>query len=412
MSTFRIAWRNLLRNRTRTVISTSAVSLSLLFQLMAFALNDGGYAQLMRAAERAAGGGVLVHAKGWWASRSAEELIQEPRALMEAARGVPGVRAVLPRVIVTGLVSSARGNQGVELRGIDPLAERELEDLSKKLLEGSFLGPGDERPLVLGRRLVEELGLSLGDRVVLTASDPRGELGRALFHLTGVLGGGPTLESTAAFTTLAAAQRALGWGSAVSQVGLALEPKADGRKIKKALLERLPGERGLELLTWQEAVPELLRLIEVDKREGYLFSLIVLAVVAFGVANTFLMSVMERVRELGLLAALGLTPQGVARLVLAETFALTLLSTAVGLLFSVVAHLLLSQKGIDLAALSGTPMEMGGVVLEDYRLRSAFVPLRWLSGVALVVGVVLLSAFYPALRASRLAPLEAMRTHL
>jgi len=121
--------------------------------------------------------------------------------------------------------------------------------------------------------------------------------------------------------------------------------------------------------------------------------------------------VLERVRELGLLSALGLTPGRVARLVLAETAVLTAFSVAVGYALALLLHLYLSRVGVDLAAMSGMSVEFSGVTVEDMKLRSVIDPVRWAVGGLGVVAIVVLSASYPALKASRLDPVQAMRTY-
>ena len=255
------------------------------------------------------------------------------------------------------------------------------------------------------------LDVGLGDRVVLTATGADGELRRDLFRVTGILGGGlKSVEEGPVYTTLEGAQRALGLGDAVTEVGLVLDPQADPDALKSALTAQLGDRTDLEVLTWREAMPEIVKVIEVDKQQAYLVFVVILVVVGFGIANTILMSVMERVRELGLIAALGTTPGGIVALVVIETLVLGAIAMGIGLVGAVVIHLAL-QPGIPMAALAGEEFEVSGVVLEDYVLSSAIVPLRWLGGTVAVAAVVFLSSLYPAIRASHLDPVRAMRTY-
>ena len=310
------------------------------------------------------------------------------------------------------LLSACVGDAPVPNAGVDAGAEAALLDLAPYVAEGSFLAPGDARPLVIGEKLAKKLEVKLGDRVVLTAADPKGDLARALFRVSGILRPHSGLDDGVAFTTLAAAAEAIGAGRSRTEIGLVLANDASRGEVARALRKQLAmGGEVLEVLTWDQALPELLGAIRADKAFAWLFGLVVFVIMGFGIANTFLMSVLERVRELGLLSALGLTPGRTARLVLAETAVLTSLSVTAGYGLALLVHLYLRRFGIDLAGLSGMKVELAGVMVQDLRLRSVVDPWRWLAGGAGVVAVVLLSACYPAFKAARLDPVEAMRTY-
>jgi ABC-type lipoprotein release transport system permease subunit len=412
MNDLRIAWRNLLRNRTRTAISATAISLSFAALLATFGLSDATYEQVLQAAVKTAGGNVLVHAQGWQQSRAGDLLVQDPAIVAEVAHRLPGVRAVIPRMIVQGLLSSPRGAEPVQLAGVDPKVQAALLDLAPFVARGSFLAPGEAHPVVVGAKLAAKLGVDLGDRVVLTASGTDGEMARALFRVSGILQPRSGLEEGVAFTTVEAAAASVGAGAARTEIGLVLDDDARRGEVASALQASLPaGGQRLEVLPWEKALPELLGAIRADKAFAWLFGLVVFVVMGFGIANTFLMSVLERVRELGLLSALGLTPGRTARLVLAETAVLTAGSVALGYTLALGLHLYLSRYGVDLAAMSGMKMELSGVTVEDLRLRSVVDPVRWAIGGVGVVAIVVLSACYPAYRAARLDPVQAMRTY-
>lgn len=415
----RLAWRNLWRNRTRTAISSTAISLGFTGLLATFGLADATYQQILVAAVKTAGGSVLVHAEGWQQSRASDLLLAEPAKVADAARRLPGVRAVMPRMIIQGLLSSPHGAEPVQLSGVDPQAQAALLDLSSFTAQGTFLAPGDDRPLVVGPKLARKLALGLGDRVVLTAADSRGEMARALFHVSGILQPRAGLEEGVAFTSLAAAAAAVGAGEARTELGLVLADDAQRNEIAAALSSALSaavgaavgGSQRLEVITWDQALPELLGAIRADKSVSWIFGIVVFAVMGFGIANTFLMSVLERVRELGLLSALGMTPGRTARLILAETALLTAFSVTLGYGLGLALHFYMSRWGVDLGALSEMKFDVSGVMIEDLRLRSAIDPVRWVMGGVGVVAIVVLSACYPALRAARLDPVQAMRTY-
>lgn len=408
---WRIAWRNLWRHRTRTLIMGSAVALIYGLTLVGLGINDDGHRRMLEEATAAAGGDVLVHDEGYWDTRASDRVIRRSREVLDVVRSRPGVRLAIPRVLVNGLASTSAASSAVHLRGVDPGLEARLTDPAEDLVRGSFLGGERSDPIVLGSRLVEKLELELGDRVVLTASDPEGELTRALFHLSGVVETGTReLDEMVGYTTIDAAREAVGMEGMLTQVGalaaedVSVDAVADG--LRAALGKRADG---LEVLTWRQAVPEMVGFIELDDALGYLYMGVLLVVVLFSITNTFLMAVMERVRELGLLNALGLRGERIGRLLLAETTLLTGLAMAVGFALGLGGHLAVDHWGISVASYGLEEMEISGLDFSDLVFYSTVDPAKWALASALVAAATVASALYPAWKAARLSPAEAMR---
>ncbi|MFW6080146.1 MAG: ABC transporter permease [Gemmatimonadota bacterium] len=450
---WRIAWRNLWRQRTRTLTMLSAVALSYALMLVGMAMSDDSHARMLDEAARMAGGDVLVHGDGYWATRASDLVVRDADRALDVVRGVDGVRAALPRIIVNGLAGTSSDTRPILLYGIDPALEAEMRDPADDLVEGEFLGvrgpndredagtPGDRgagavaaeggggdeggragsgaagAPIVLGARLAERLEVTPGDRVVLTATDPDGEITRALFHLAGIVAtGARQLDELVGYTTLDAARRALGMDGMLTQVGV-LTPEGTAadivaRRVEAALGDAAAAAGGpdaLEVLTWREAVPEMVGLLEIDDAFSLIIVGVLYAVVLFSITNTFLMAVMERVREFGLLNALGMRDGRIGRLLLAETTLLVALALGVGLVLALGGHLALDHWGINTAMYGVEELEMAGVDMADMVVHSRIVPVKWIAGSVIVALATIASALYPAWRASRLAPAEAMR---
>lgn len=406
----RLAWRNLWRHRTRTLIMTSAVALVYALMLVGIGMGDDGHERMLEEAIKAAGGDVLVHREGYWDTRASDAVIEEATPVLELVREVPGVDAAIPRIIVNGLVSTSAGARAVMLQGIDPAAERELQNIGEDLVQGSFLAGESDDPLVLGARIVEKLQIEIGDRVVLTASEPDGELTRALFHLSGVIETGTReLDELLAYTTIEAAREAVSMEGMLTQIGVLTEER-DGELLAENI-EAALGTNGddLEVLSWQEAVPEMVGFIELDDAFGYIYLVIIFVVVMFSITNTFLMAVMERVREFGLLAALGLRGGRIGHLLLFETLLLTALAIGIGFALGFGGHLAVDHWGIPLSAWGLEEIEISGVDVADLVMRSTVNPIKWVVATVFVAGATMASALYPAWKATRLAPAEAMR---
>lgn len=406
MMLIKVAWRNLWRNRTRTLISITAISLSYALFLVSIGIAEGQYENMEKAAAESAGGSVLIHGKGYWDSQLNDIVIKDADALVETVRETPGVQAVARRVLVNGLLSTSAGATATRLQGVVPEAEGEFQNPARFVEDGVFLTGDEEAPLVLGRGIVEDLEIELGDRVVLTATGPDGEMRRALFHLTGIIDTGfSSLDDAAAYTTVEGAQKAVGMDGQLTQIGV-LAPGETRHQVRDALVDRLHDR--YEVLTWDDAMPDLVGMIQLDAAFGDIYGFVVFIVVVFAVMNTFLMIVMERIREFGLLNAIGLTPRQIALLLLLESICLAVVSIVIGFAIGFGLHLYLAEVGIDMAIFA-TEVEMGGVTLTDTIMRSTIDVGRWLNATLSVFVMVLLASAYPAYKASRLTPAEAMR---
>jgi ABC-type lipoprotein release transport system permease subunit len=366
---------------------------------------------MLREATKVAGGDVIVHGRGYWATRASDVVIENANDVLDRVRGTPGVGGAMPRIIVNGLVSTSAGARPVLLQGVEPEAEAKLNDIAGDITTGTFLESERSDPIVLGARMVRKLDLELGDRVVLTASRPDGELTRALFHLTGVIETGMReLDEVLGYTTLEAAGEAVGMAGMLTQIGVLASDGENALDVAAAVEAALgPASNDFEVLSWREAVPEMVGFVELDDAFGYLYLGVIFLVVMFSITNTFLMAVMERVRELGLLSALGLRGERISRLLLSETVLMTLLAMAIGFSLGFGAHLAVDHWGIPIAAWGIDDLEISGIDFADLVMHSTINPKKWIIASIFVAVATVGSAVYPAWRASRLAPAEAMR---
>ena len=405
----KIAWRNLWRNRTRTGIVISAIAFSYGLMLFLFGVADYSYQEMGEATVSAVGGHVLIHGEGYWEMPTGGQVVEQPGAVRAELEAMPQVEAVAERVIAFGLLSSPDATEGAQIMGVRPGEEGPFFDLERQVVEGEFLTSGRARPVVIDANQAELLGLSIGDRLVVTATDLEGEVTRGLFFIDGLLRGMPGQAGEGrAFVLLEDFQELLGYGERVTQIGVRLVNDDARRSVALAAISLFEG-RDLEVLTWDDAVPELVTLIEFDQAFTYIYVLIIMIIVVLGITNTLLMAVMERIREIGLLSALGLTPRRVGGLIVIETMMMTAVAMGVGLLLGLAGHFYMVEVGIDLSATMEMDMEISGVNLDMMMIHSHLDPGRWITGSVVIFVFVCLSALYPAFKATRLAPSEAMR---
>lgn len=404
----KMAWRNLWRNGTRTMITATAIALAYSLYLIANGVQDWTFTEMRVAAAKAAGGDVLVQPVGLNDVQTNDRLIDDGDALLGTIRDDARVRLATGRIVLNGLLSTSASSAPVVLHGVDPRTEVQFHDVRKYLAAGTWFESDRDDPIVLGKTIADELDAEIGDRVILTVNDRDGEMRRALFHLTGVLATGTRASDHGmVFTTVAAARESVGLDDEFSQIGVLSDEHRE--EVANALSEKLASD-DLESLPWDVAMPDLVGFIEMKKSGGAFFGLLLFIVVLFAITNTFLMVVMERVREFGLIGALGLKPRQIATVLLLETALLALVAMFIGLTIGLAAHGLIAHYGIDVGALYGDQgLDVAGVQLNETVIRSEVIPLRWLQTSASVFFMVLIAAMYPAWKAARLAPAEAMR---
>ena len=240
--TWKLAWRNLWRHRARSLIMGSAIALLYALTLLGLGINDDGHRRMLEEAAAAAGGDVLVHGQGYWDTRASDRVVRGGDAIVEQVETIEGVRLAIPRVLVNGLLGTSSGSSAVFLQGIRPSLEEELTNPAEDLIEGDFLSDDTTDPLVLGSRLVAQLELELGDRVVLTASDHEGELVRALFHLSGIVETGVReLDEMVGYTTIDAARNAVAMEGMLSQIGVLAEEGIEPEILASGITRTLGG---------------------------------------------------------------------------------------------------------------------------------------------------------------------------
>ena len=421
MLTLKLARRNLVRHKRRTLIMASAIVFSYALMVIFLGMMSGGHAQMIEMGIRMGAGHVVVQGRGYQVEQTLDRMLADPAPVLRAveeARGAVGVPVdVAPRLLTSGLVRAGDKAVGALIAGVDPHVEERANDLTsgEKRIEGGWLRTRDELPfqnvpsdLYLGATLAQTLDVKLGDRVAITvqprnADDPRS----AVFLVRGVFRtGSDDLDGFFVQVPLADAQELIGVGPGVTQIALLL-PNAEHVGAMVDRLRTALADQPVEVLSWQEALPELHELIVLDKASGYLFMGIVFVLVALGIFNTILMSVIERTREFGLMMSLGVRGRRILAVVLAEAALLGALGLAFGLGLGLLGNHYLEVNGIDYGALAGGDYQAAGlnfaiVVYADLHLAPV------IRSLLAVFAVVLLSGLWPAVRAARLKPVEAL----
>lgn len=406
MSTGRLAlqlgWRNLWRNKRRTGIMLAAIVVGTWAMIFVTAFTRGMVDQMVNDGIRALPGHVQIHHPEFRDDPSVATLIDPPgERLIEALEG-SDVAGWTSRVRVPAVISSERDTRGVTLVGIDPESERDISFVADDLAEGRYLESRDDKGLILGRKLAERLETEIGKRVVVMSQTPDNDIAERGFRIVGLFESElDAQEYGFAFAGEAQVQRLLGIGEQTSEIAVAA---ADLREVEPLLerVEQAAGE-GVDVEPWFEVDTFLSSMRQFMDSFVFIWVIIVFLALSFGLVNTLVMAVFERVREIGLMLALGVTPRNIRAQILAEA----LLLLAVGLVLGNVAAgatLLPLRGGLDLSMVSEGMQQFGA--------SSLLVPKVATRDVVLANVLVLVLGFFaslsPAWRASRLEPVEAI----
>jgi len=402
-TTWRLAWRNVGRSPRRTVIVLSAIAVGIWGVFLTMALNFGMMFQMVETAISTDLGHLQVHARGFARKPGLELRIEDGSAWgARELDALAGLRAWAPRVRSEGLLYSPRASVGVRVMAVDPEREPQVSRLSRDLVAGDYLD-GPRRRVVIGEALARRLGVGLGDKLVLSVQDAEGEMTGEAYRVGGLFRSvWSEIDRGVVFLRLDEAQALFGIGDAVSELVVVAEERDGVDGLRDAIAPRLGA--GLEVKTWKELRPLLDYMVSsFDQSAWWVYAAVFIAM-AFGIANVLLMSVYERIREIGVLTAIGMRPQRLVAMILAESLVLALLGLALGLAAAFATAWAL-RGGIDLSAYAEG--------LNAYGIGTRIVPVIRSQDVATPVGVALLTALlaslWPALHAVRIRPADAVR---
>lgn len=411
----RIGWRNLWRNPRGTLLTALASGLGLTLLLISLGLLDGSHEQMVGNAVRFGTGHVVIQARGYQDTGSLELLL--PARVVsttgeflhsEALKHV--LRGMSPRLLASGLLSSAANASGVSMMGVTPKEERAVSLIPQRILEGNYLNDDQQSGVVIGSELARKLAVKIGSKVVLMtqaaqppdteATDAGGEETQStLLRVSGIFRTGiQAIDAHIIQLPLPEAQALLGVPDRVTQVAVLLEREGDSVMVAQGLRKQLTGIP-LEILPWRESMPTLAESFLLDQAFNYVMNGVVLAMVGLGILNTILMRVIERRYEFGLCSALGLRPVQLAVMIIGESLALTAISLALGLVLGLSAHHYFATAGLDLRWFFKSSLPTALVF--DPIIYSRLSLTRIASSVGIVFLTATVISFYPAFKAAR-----------
>jgi len=403
----KLAWRNIFRNKRRTLLSGLAVGMGLASMIFIFGVYDGMLKSMIRTATDSFLGEGQIHAEGFRDTNDVELTVRDFTGVMGSLQKEETIEHFTPRTISIGMLTSPSDVSTALVYGIDPHKEPPMSKLDEAITKGDYLGDDDMRGILLGSKAAENLEIGVGDRVVLTmARAETGDLSQELFRVRGIFHFNvKEVDSGMMYIHIDKARKMLGIGPTAHEIALKFQ------NIE------LAGDRGLpfwarysaggnEAIGWNDIVPQLDSVVDMTDLGAYIIGVLVFCIVALTIMNTLFMSLYERMYEFGVLRAIGTRPISMASLIMIEALLLGVVSSFIGAALGLALTGFFSFHGIDYRGI-----EFASVTFTEL-LYPTIIPRHYVTVPLLILVFAAVAALYPAWFAAHLRPAETMRRSL
>ncbi|MFQ5700092.1 MAG: ABC transporter permease [Myxococcota bacterium] len=406
----RMAWRNLWRSRRRSALTLSSIAFGTLLAVLFTGMGDANFTAMIDMAARLGGGHVALQNSRTLDTPTLAHPVGGVPRLRRVALHDPDVARVVVRVTGQLMLQTAEQSYGAAYLAIDPESE-DVSTLSilEALVEGEPFRSSDDRGIILGEKLARNLEAGLGRKVVFLLTDRNGEIVRDVARVTGILRtGSPSVDSALCLLPIDALRDLVGYTPVEStRLALFLRDQRESERVAQRLSLELPAEVAAE--PWYELHPDLAGFIAMKVASARLMEGVILVLVAAGIFNTLFVSVMERVREFGILMAIGFSQRSLFGLVMLESLWLGTLGLVAAAVLTAGPYWWIATRGIDLSPwLGGSAPEVAGVAISPILYVGIFGEHLVQIGVA-VLAATLLAGVYPAWRAGSFDPVDAVR---
>ncbi|MFC1654473.1 ABC transporter permease [Myxococcota bacterium] len=406
----KMAWRNLWRNRRRTILTLVSIAFGTLLAVIFTGFGDSSYSNMIDMAARMGGGHVTLQHPDYLDRPALTRSVRGTRDKAARALQHPDVSRVTVRITGAVMLSTARESSGAGFMAFDPQAEdQNTLAVFDTLVEGKMFESSEDEGIILGKKLADNLNVKLGRKVIYTFTDKQGEIVSGLARVSGIIKtGAPSADASLCLLPIGTVRDVLGYEEdEATLVALFLDDNRDSEKVKNHFKRVFGPETAVH--TWPETQPELAGFISMKTSGSQLFEMIIMILVAAGIFNTLFVSVMERLREFGILMAIGTNPWHLFRLVMWESLFLGLLGLVAAALLTAWPYYYMNQNGLDFSAMIGEGgAEIAGVGMDPI----LYVDIYPENAVTICIAVLLatlLAGLYPAIKAGRVAPVDTIR---
>ena len=404
---FKIAWRNIYRNKKRTLITVTSIFAALFLIKLMRALQFGFYDNIITTVVESYAGYVEVHAEGYWDNQSLDNAMEVDQKLIDDISSVEGVENIVQRLQTFSLISMGEKTKGGVINGVDISDEQKITDWNKKMLSGSFdLG---ENEIIVGKGIAEYFDIRENDTLILYGQGYRGMMAAGKYPVKGVIDlKNPDLNKLGIFMAIESARNYVSSEEISTHIIIDKEQYYDEEKIVKDLSQILSED--YEIMTWKKTLPEIEQTITADNAGGLIMAFILYIIVVFGMFGTVLMMTEERKYEFGVLISIGMSRVRLFGIILIETIILSMIGVFLAIILTYPISYYFNLNPIDMAVLMG---EGADQMLEDLGFSPlAPMSISWdipLSHALVIFIFSLLISIYPAIKILNLNPVKSMK---
>jgi len=401
----KIAWRNVWRNKRRSLITIAAIFIAVLLAIFLRALQLGMYDNMINNVVGSYSGYVQLHSKGYWDDKTIDNAFEVNQSVLVDIQNIDGVSTILKR-IQTGALSSYNDlSKFVYITGIDPENEEILTDWNKRLIEGRLLKK-DSKSIIVAKGVAKYYNLKIGDTLIFIGQGYHGMQAVGAYPLQGVVDmKNPNLNNYSVFMTLPVAQDFVSADNLITNLVIDKEQYFDENKIAQVIKSKI-NNQSYDIMTWKEMTPELDQLIEADNAGGILIIMILYMIVTFGIFGTVLMMTQERLYEFGVLISIGMRRSKLMITLIYETILLTFTGIMSGVVVSLPIVNYFYYNPLRLWGAAEAQMETAGFEPVIPFMNSYDIPL---THSLIILCISLIICVYPILIIYQLHPIKAMK---
>ena len=401
----KIAWRNVWRNKLRSSLVILSIVLGIWAGLFLMAMTLGLNEQRMNGAVDTYLSHLQIHHPKFKEDLNIKDTIIDKKQTVAIIQKNTNIKAFAERIVVQGMIANSKGSKGIELLGIRPEQEKKLTSISTHLTEGTYFTKFKKNPAVIGEKLAKKLHLKIRSKVVVTLQDYNGNLTAALFRVEGIFKTNSSVfDESTVFVRASDLDKSIAMHGKIHEIAILGKSIGDVKKIKSALISKITNNK---VESWNEISSELGYAQEMMSSMVFIFMGIVLLALAFSIINTMLMAVIERKKELGMLMAVGMNKKRLFSMISLETLFIAMIATPIGMLLSYWSISYFNKYGIDLSIIASGLESLGiGSRVYTYLPKNLYINIT-----ATTLLVAFLASVFPARRALKLRPAEAIRSN-
>ena len=404
-STWRFAWRNIWRQPRRTILTILAIAFGAGLLVFSIGLQLGQYDLMIQSSVRIYHGLLQVQKRGYLDEPKMRSSIANISDLASDLRKKTGLQAISARANGFALVSSEKRTYGTMIVGVQPEYEQKVSGLPGVIKEGRYLSSDDASEIIIGRSLARNMQLNIGDELTILGSGRDGSIAATIMPVVGIYeSGSRDIDRNILQMPLLTFQDVFNMNGHGHAIVIYDEDVKQLEILRKQFQLLTASNDDLVTLSWDELQPGVRQMIELDYSSGWMMYIVLVVIITFSILNTFLMSVLERTREFGIMLALGYTPFNIGRLVMLEAFILTLVGLALGTLIGLAINYYFYVYGLTFSGME----EMAKAYNMPATIRPQISFESVLLGPAVILLFTLVAALYPATRIRKLEPVEAM----